>query len=242
MILNKLTNRLTKIIEFPFLVLRMQLRQNECKKLKDNILLARLIYNAPKCYDRDFEYPWMLKNIEIKEGKLLDIGSTIGDMLYDLLPKEISIYILNINEQKTSDKIEKVQGDIRATEFEDNTFDCITCISTLEHIGVGGRYGVEDDKEGDLKAMKEMRRILKPGGKLLLTVPYGRSDVLPINRLYNLKKIENLTKGFQIKNQIFRKYNKKYGIWLYVSEEEASRTDWKVERWYSIAMYILEKL
>ena len=43
----------------------------------------------------------------------------------------------------------------------DSSIDAIVCISVLEHI-----FDYE-------KAMKELERVLKPGGKLLLTVPFG---------------------------------------------------------------------
>lgn len=241
MLLNQIFNKVSKIVEFPFLVLSMQIKQNECQSLKDNILLAKLRYKAPKCFDRDFEYPWVIKNIDLKKGKLLDTGSTVGQMLYDLLPKSIEVYTLNINNQNIVEGIKQIEGDIRKTDFKDNLFDCISCISTLEHIGVEGRYGVEKDEFGDLKAMKEMLRILKPKGQLLLTVPYGAQDVLPINKLYNRNRMEQLFYGYKVLKEEYLKYNKEYGIWLSVSEKEASTTEWQKERWYSLAFYILEK-
>ncbi len=241
MLLNQITNKFTKIIEFPFQVLRMQIKQNECQSLKDNIKLAKLRNRAPKCFDRDFEYPWVLKNIDIKKGKLLDIGSTVGQMLYDILPKTVEINTLNINSQKDVKGVKQIEGDIRKTDFKSNLFDCITCVSTLEHIGVEGRYGVEEDGTGDMKAMKEMYRILKPGGRLFLTVPYGAQDVLPINKLYNKKRTEKLFKGYKLLKEEYLKYNKKYGIWLTVSEKEAAETIWQKDKWYSLGLFILQK-
>ncbi len=241
MLLNNFVNKFTKIIEFPFSVLSMQIKQNECKKLKDNILLAKLKYNAPKCYDRDFEYPWMLRNIHLKEGKLLDVGSTIGEMLRDLLPEGVDLYTLNYNKQAKVKGINQVLGDIRNTEFEDNTFDYITCISTLEHIGVEGRYGVKKDSKGDLKAMKEIYRILKPGGRLLVTIPYGAEDVLPINKLYNRERTQKLFEGYKLVSEKYLKYNKKYKLWLNVREKEAVDTIWQRDKWYSIGLFVLEK-
>ena len=67
---------------------------------------------------------------------------------------------------------------IRKTDYPDNYFDAISCISTLEHIGVAGRYGSDDDPEGDAKTMHEIKRILKPGGILLTSLPYGAKDVV----------------------------------------------------------------
>jgi ubiquinone/menaquinone biosynthesis C-methylase UbiE len=43
--------------------------------------------------------------------------------------------------------------------FDDNTFDLVTCIETLEHV-----------RDVQL-ALSEMRRVLRPGGRLALTTP-----------------------------------------------------------------------
>ncbi|HEX2315994.1 MAG TPA: methyltransferase domain-containing protein [Thermomonospora sp.] len=52
-----------------------------------------------------------------------------------------------------------VQGDARDLPFEDDTFDKIIASEVLEHIG------------DDLAAMAELLRVLKPGGRLAVTVP-----------------------------------------------------------------------
>src|SRR3989339_862881 len=132
-------------------------------------------------------------------------------------------------------------GDIRQTDYENNYFDCITCILVLEHIGVGGRYNSGEDPEGDKKAMQEMRRILKPGGTLLLTIPYGAKDVLPINKLYNKERIKKLYEGYEILEQKFLKFYKKYGLWLEASEEEASKTDMMRDYWYALSFIKAKK-
>ena len=52
-----------------------------------------------------------------------------------------------------------IKADICALPFDDNSFDWILCNHVLEHI------------PSDTKAMKELYRVLKPGGKALLQVP-----------------------------------------------------------------------
>ncbi len=55
----------------------------------------------------------------------------------------------------------------------DETFDAVTCLSTIEHIGLGA-YGESQSEEGeDVAAMRRIRELAKPGGVLVLTVPYG---------------------------------------------------------------------
>ncbi len=51
-------------------------------------------------------------------------------------------------------------GDIRGMVCDSDNFDFVTCISVLEHI-----------EEGQVKALENMIRSLKIGGRLLLTIP-----------------------------------------------------------------------
>ena len=54
----------------------------------------------------------------------------------------------------------KVKMDIHEIPFEENSIDIIFCNHVLEHV---------DD---DLKALSEMKRVLKPGGWAILQVPF----------------------------------------------------------------------
>jgi SAM-dependent methyltransferase len=51
-------------------------------------------------------------------------------------------------------------GDIHAMPFQSNTQDAIICLAVLEHV------------ENPILAMQEMYRVLKPGGKLFIYVPF----------------------------------------------------------------------
>jgi 2-polyprenyl-3-methyl-5-hydroxy-6-metoxy-1,4-benzoquinol methylase len=80
--------------------------------------------------------------------------------------------------------------DLTAMSYPDETFDAISCISVLEHIPA----------PFDQKAVRELLRILKPGGLLVLTVDFqppmadGRSSRLwhYIKRAIELARSGNL--------------------------------------------------
>jgi len=68
------------------------------------------------------------------------------------------------------------QADVRKLPYADGSFDLVTCISTLEHIGMdNSEWHIEggQETEGDLKALVEMRRVLSGEGRLPVTVPFG---------------------------------------------------------------------
>jgi hypothetical protein len=63
-------------------------------------------------------------------------------------------------------------ADLKKLPFADNLISSLSCMHTIEHIGLG-RYGDELDADGDLKAAAELKRVLKEGGDLLMVTPVG---------------------------------------------------------------------
>ena len=77
-------------------------------------------------------------------------------------------------------------------------FDVATSISSFEHDGLG-RYGDPIDPEGDLIAMREMKKILKKGGILFLSVPIGKDTVVwNLHRIYGKIRFPKLIDGWEL--------------------------------------------
>ena len=55
--------------------------------------------------------------------------------------------------------------------FPDSAFACVTCLAVIEHL----------DPAGLPTLLAEMRRVLRPGGRLILTTPHAASD--PVLRI-----------------------------------------------------------
>jgi SAM-dependent methyltransferase len=70
-------------------------------------------------------------------------------------------------------------GDLRALPYHDGHFDRVVCISTLEHVGMDtSRFGATTDRTGPdtaPAAVAELLRVLAPGRRMVVTVPYGRA-------------------------------------------------------------------
>jgi SAM-dependent methyltransferase len=58
----------------------------------------------------------------------------------------------------------------------DRSVDSLSCMHVIEHVGLG-RYGDPLDPEGMNKALRELSRVVAPGGVLYLSVPVGRERV-----------------------------------------------------------------
>ncbi len=80
-------------------------------------------------------------------------------------------------------------ANLLALPFPTNSVKSLSCMHTIEHIGMG-RYGDELDYNGDLKAMVELERVLAPGGNLLFVVPVGRPRIIfNAHRIYSYDQI-----------------------------------------------------
>lgn len=76
-------------------------------------------------------------------------------------------------------------ADLTALPFADGEIASLSCMHVLEHIGLG-RYGDPIDSEGDLKAIRELVRVLAPGGDLLIVTPVGRKRIqFNAHRIYD---------------------------------------------------------
>jgi SAM-dependent methyltransferase len=82
------------------------------------------------------------------------------------------------------------EADLCNLPFPSETVESISCMHVVEHIGLG-RYGDPIDPEGDLKAAKELQRVLGPGGQLLFVVPLAENPILFFNahRIYSYEMV-----------------------------------------------------
>jgi hypothetical protein len=77
-------------------------------------------------------------------------------------------------------------------------FDAAFSISSFEHDGLG-RYGDPLNPNGDLEAMKKMKKILKMDGLLFLVVPVGKDKLVwNAHRIYGYKRLPRLLNGWKV--------------------------------------------
>lgn len=129
------------------------------------------------------EYPRVVFRLRGGSSRLLDAGSSLNHQEIFLHPKlrvkDITIFTLAPELQRFwREGVSYQFGDLRDMPFRNEWFDEIVCISTLEHVGMDNtKYGPiqKEYREFDfLLAAQELMRTLKPGGKILMTVLFGR--------------------------------------------------------------------
>ena len=111
--------------------------------------------------------------------RVLDVGCGMGFMTEalvragrDVVPLDIELSLVRHTTQRINRYVPHGNGTLYAgyaVPFADQSFDTVVCLDVIEHV------------EDDSRLVKEFRRVLRPGGHLVLTVPalqllYGQRD------------------------------------------------------------------
>ena len=201
-------------------------RQFMAEALSDSSLLAAFGAGTdlPHGYgigidERCVEYPWMLTQLGPGPGSLLDAGSTLNHDFILELPvlgsKEIHILTLAPEQDCFWHKgVSYLFHDLRSIPIRDEYYDAISCLSTLEHIGCDNSSytGSADDREHRPKdylvAIDELCRVLRPGGVLLITVPFGAYAHLGVQQQFDAGMVatagDALGRHGEVSNRFYR--------------------------------------
>jgi SAM-dependent methyltransferase len=152
-------------------------------------------------FDRHYIYhtAWAVRAVKKIDPEFhIDISSTlyfsitvsafIPVRFYDYRPANLHL-----------DNLKEARADLVDLPFEDNSVRSLSCMHTIEHVGLG-RYGDKLDPDGDLKAIAELKRVLAPGGNLLFVVPIGKPKIMfNAHRIYSYEQILSYFKGLHLK-------------------------------------------
>jgi ubiquinone/menaquinone biosynthesis C-methylase UbiE len=107
-------------------------------------------------------------------SRILDAGCGSGEMATKLMARGYAVWGIDLAEpmirhaRKLCDAARFGVGDIEHIPFPDNTFDVVVSLGVIEYL------------ESDEQALREIRRVLRPGGKAVIAIANGGS---PLRRL-----------------------------------------------------------
>lgn len=171
--------------------------------------------------ERCVEYPWLFVNLPEDAKSILDAGSALNHeyILNQPIFQNRNLTIMTLSPEEScfwSKGISYIFSDLRDIPIRDDYYDVIVCISVLEHIGLNNtiftnnsRYN-ENNSRDFILAMKELRRILKPHGTLLLSVPYGVYTHLGMQQQFDRKLLTDVIEAFGETDKViesFYRYN-----------------------------------
>lgn len=147
-------------------------------------LTATDIYPALQDFDADagevtghyfFQDLWAARKIfQRRPERHIDIGSRIDGFVAHLLTF-MPVTVIDVRPLASGVAgLDFIRADaINLHGFSDRSVDSISSLHAIEHFGLG-RYGDPVDPDGWRKAMLGLQRVLRPGGRLYLSVPVGR--------------------------------------------------------------------
>lgn len=151
-------------------------------------------------FDHHYTYhpAWAARKIkEINPPEHVDISSILSFCTIVSAFVPVRFYDYRPAELQLSDLFSG-SADLKQLSFPDGSIESLSCMHTVEHIGLG-RYGDELDPQGDLKAISELKRVLKPGGHLLFVTPVGRPKIeFNGQRIYSFEQIVSYFAPFSL--------------------------------------------
>jgi SAM-dependent methyltransferase len=180
--------------------------------------------------ERVVEFPWVASRP--LRGRLLDAGSTLNHLhvLARLRPRVDDLHIVTLAPEERSYPsmgVSYLYADLRDLPLRTHTYDRVVSISTLEHVGLDNSYygsgtGAGDDPQADcMRAAAELRRVVRPGGEVYITVPVGRGERFTWVRSFTLDELAELVESLAPDNctMTFFRHCGEHG-WMRVSAEE----------------------
>jgi hypothetical protein len=177
------------------------LEQNQNGKLSSLRLYPCLSDVQPSQPVRNFYFYqdcWAAKQVfQEVPPFVVDVGSTV--LLVGILSQFKACISVDIRPVEARlDGLESRTGSVLALPFDDDEVPCLTTMCVLEHIGLG-RYGDTLDPDGTVKAVKEIKRVIKPGGIVVFSVPVGQElTEFNANRRFTYKQAKAFFEGWDL--------------------------------------------
>lgn len=130
-------------------------------------------------------------------SRILDVGSTestvsvsLASLGYDVTAVDPRPYPLS------HERLTNHVGPIETFSSE-TPFDGALLLSSIEHFGLGA-YDLPVNEKADLEAIQRVWDLVRPGGMLVLTTPYGIAETTDLQRTYTPDQIDTLLEGWTI--------------------------------------------
>jgi SAM-dependent methyltransferase len=191
--------------------------------------------------DRAIEWSWVVAHLPKQACQVLDMGCVQSALT--CIAARLGHLVTAVDLRDIEYEMQGVifsKGDINDLDFGPKRFDVIINCSSIEHVGLHGRYGSSDAVDGDLEAMRRLRGLLASNGRMILTIPVGRDAVfLPYHRIYGSARLPALLQGFTILEEEFWTKNQNI-IWKRCNKKIALATEGS-ESYYALGLFLLQK-
>jgi SAM-dependent methyltransferase len=175
--------------------------------------------------ERVLEYPFVFQHLGQPQGPVLDLGSCSSRFPIALASRGIRTIAFDVNPyHHKHPNLLAIRGNAMGLPFADRSLAGVLAVSVIEHIGIG-HYGDPRMQAGDTQVVREVARVLRPGGRALITVPFGLPMTDYFQRVYSAVRLKELLQPLEV---IQTEYAwSRQGLWTPCTEIQAGSVDWK---------------
>lgn len=145
----------------------------------------------------DFECAFAAGHLRAhRPGQILDIGSYRHFILGLLAHYEVTTVDVRSRQARLQSET-VITCDAKSIALPDASVDAVVTLCAIEHFGLG-RYGDSFDPRADTLSLREIIRVLRPGGMCIMTTTITRGKpaiAFNAHRIYTKEWIYSLTAG-----------------------------------------------
>jgi len=149
-------------------------------------------------------------------ARVLEFGCAHSRLALELCSLGYGVTAVDLNPYPfTHPNLRFVRGNLLQIDLEDWPYDAATAISVIEHAGLeaGAGYSATSQAPDDTALLNRLHALLRPGGLLVLTVPFGRAAVTTEYRIYDEAGLTRLTRGWTVLSNAYARRDGS-GHWL----------------------------
>tara|TARA_B110000503_G_C7158395_1_gene418455 strand:- start:2852 stop:3640 length:789 start_codon:yes stop_codon:yes gene_type:complete len=176
-------------------------------------ILKKKIYKTKNYIDeRIVEIPWVIGHLKsFTNIKILDAGCTLNHkyLIDEVLLNKNTISFVNLYKEKFSDSrnsVSYMESDISNLNIENDTYNIVTCISVLEHIGFDNQIynhsktinkNLSINRNLYINGILEIKRVLAKNGVAYLSFPFGLSMSFNNLQQFDMSDVNKILEAFQ---------------------------------------------
>ncbi len=192
--------------------------------------------------DRSIEWSFCLARLADGPGTTLDFGADVGFLSLAAAQRGHEVVALDRMPpalEYRHPRVTPVQGDILDRPLEGKRFDQIINCSSVEHVGLAGRYGSFEDPERRPQGHGDHARPARPDGRMILTIPVGRDLICaPLHRIYGQERLPRLLEGYAVQEAQYWLRDPAASAWTQLDRDDALQTQGS-EWFYALGLLVL---
>jgi len=151
--------------------------------------------------ERIVEQPFVFAQVGAAPQRILDLGGAESTVALSLASLGHDVTVVDPRGYPVAHPNLTV-APVRLEDHEPSgTYDVAVALSAVEHFGLG-HYEAGPPSQDARAALARLREVVRPGGRLVLTVPFGAdASVDHFQRVYDLAGLEELLAGWRVEQR-----------------------------------------